>query len=249
MPKLKSKSIPSDAESETVLDHIKPLAAGRDVLDALVELIEAAGLSVGDRLPPEVELARRLGVGRSKIREALNAWQKMGIVVRNKGAGTRLAAEISTHSVHMPLTLKVEAESLLRTHAVRRPLEIEAVRLATTEATDQQRKVILARVAELVAVYEAGEDWRPADHRFHNEIYASTGNPLFGQLIGQIQQAFQDIYEAPLGKPHLGQGSIPLHLPMAEAIAAGDTAQAVDLVEQILATVEVEVRDIIGGEA
>ncbi|KAE9631872.1 FCD domain-containing protein [Parasedimentitalea maritima] len=234
-------------KANKVLNHIKPLVAGRDVLDALVELIEAAKLTVGDKLPPEVELARRLGVGRSKIREALNAWQKMGIVVRNKGAGTRLAAEIASHSVHMPLTLKLEAESLLRTHAVRRPLEIEAVRLATVEATDQQRKVILARMAELMAVYEAGEDWRPADHRFHNEIFAATGNPLFGQLIAQIQKAFQDIYEAPFGKPHLGQNSIVLHRPMAEAIASGDQISAVNYTTQIMDIVEAEVREIIGA--
>ncbi|WP_275392747.1 GntR family transcriptional regulator [Aliiroseovarius sp. Z3] len=47
-------------------------------------MIEAEGLKVGDRLPPEVEIARRLGIGRAKVREALTSWQNMGIVVRNK---------------------------------------------------------------------------------------------------------------------------------------------------------------------
>ncbi|NVO58080.1 GntR family transcriptional regulator, partial [Rhodobacteraceae bacterium B1Z28] len=55
-------------------------------------MIDAEGLKVGDRLPPEVEIARRLGIGRAKAREALTSWQSMGIVVRNKKAGTRLAA-------------------------------------------------------------------------------------------------------------------------------------------------------------
>lgn len=217
---------------------------GRDsaVIDAIVALIEREGLGIGDRLPPEVELAERLGVARSSIREALVSWQSMGIVIRNKGAGTTLSAEISSRSIHLPLTLKLEAESLIRTHAVRRPLEIEASRLAARNASDQERKVILARMAELIAVYEAGEDWRPADHRFHAAIHDATGNPLFGQLIWQIHHAFHDIYDTPFGKAHLGVSTIPLHQPLAEAIAAGDERRAAEVTAEILDIVEAEVR-------
>lgn len=222
---------------------------GRDsaILDALVALIEREGLGVGDRLPPEIELAERLGVARSTIREVLKSWQSMGIVTRNKGAGTTLSAEISSRSIHVPLTLKLEAESMIRTHAVRRPLEIEASRLAARNATEQERKVIVARMAELIAVFEAGEDWRPADHRFHAAIHDATGNPLFGQLIWQIHHAFHDIYDTPFGKAHLGATTIPLHKPLAEAIAAGDEHRAAELTGQILDIVEVEVRQEMEG--
>jgi len=217
---------------------------GRDsgVVDALVALIESESLGVGDRLPPEIELAERLGVARSSIREVLKSWQSMGIVTRNKGAGTTLSAEISSRSIHLPLTLKLEAESLIRTHAVRRPLEIEASRLAARNATEQERKVILARVAELDAVYEAGEDWRPADHRFHAAIHDATGNPLFGQLIWQIHHAFHDIYDTPFGKAHLGESTIPFHRPLAEAIVTRDETKAAELTAKILDIVEAEVR-------
>ena len=72
--------------ADAMLSHARRLESGRDVMDTLAELVEVAGLKVGDRLPPEVELARKLGVSRSKVREALMSWQKMGIVMRNKGA-------------------------------------------------------------------------------------------------------------------------------------------------------------------
>ena len=236
------------SNTEEVLRHLQPLTSGRGVLDALVEMIDSANLQVGDRLPPEVELARRLNVGRSTIREALKAWQGMGIVVRNKGAGTTLAVEVSASSIRIPMTLKVEAESLLRTHAVRRPLEIEAVTIATKLATDQQRRVIIARMAELIAVYEAGEDWRPADARFHSAIYEASGNPLFQQLISQIHGAFHDIYQTPFGKPHLGQATIPLHRPLAEAIAAKDVEAAAGLAAKISEMVELEVLEVMRGQ-
>ncbi|GFE51867.1 GntR family transcriptional regulator [Roseobacter cerasinus] len=214
------------------------------MLDALTRAIELNQLKVGDRLPPEIEIAQGLGISRAKVREALTSWQNMGIVTRNKKAGTRLAAEVSSNAIQLPVTVKLEAESLLRTHAVRRPLEIETVRLAAKNCDETHRRIIIARCAELLAVYEAGEDWRPADYRFHAALQDACGNPLFGQLIQQIQQGFNEIYEAPFGRAHLGQASIPLHGPMADAVVAGDVEQAAALMEQILALVEGEIREV-----
>lgn len=229
------------------LDLLEASDRSRDVFEALSLMIERAKLGVGDQLPPEIEIARKLNVGRAKVREALIAWQNMGLVTRNKKAGTRLAAEISSTAIHIPVTLKLEGESLLRTHAVRRPLEIESVRLAARHATEQQARVVRARAAELMAVYEAGEDWRAADKRFHSEIQNATGNPLFEQLIQQIQHAFNEIYEAPFGQPHLGQATIPLHPGLAEAIAAHDEAAATEIMSTILDMVEEEVRKVMRG--
>lgn len=68
----------------------------RDVAQLLAALVEDEGLGIGDRLPPEVDLARRLGIGRSTVREALRQWESLGIITRNKGGGTRIVAEVST---------------------------------------------------------------------------------------------------------------------------------------------------------
>ncbi|WP_298920014.1 FCD domain-containing protein [uncultured Roseobacter sp.] len=232
------------AKISAALELLEAGNSSRDVLDALSEMIDRAEMKVGDRLPPEVEIAKKLGVGRAKVREALTAWQNMGIVTRNKKAGTRLAAEVSSNAIHVPVTLKLEAESLLRTHSVRRPLEIESARMAARNVTDQQARVILARVAELMSIFEAGEDWREADNRFHRAIQAASGNPLFEQIIQQIQRAFNEIYEAPFGQPHLGQVTIPLHPELARAIAARDEARASKVMARIMDMVEHEVRQV-----
>ena len=165
----------------------------------------------------------------------------MGIVVRNKKAGTRLATEVVSNTIQLPVTMKLEAESLLRIHAVRSPLEIENVRLAAIRASEQNKRVIMARAAELIAVYEAGEDWRPADTRFHYALYDACGNPLFGQLIQQVLQGFHEVYEAPFGQPHLGEETIPLHMVLAEAVVAGDPGRATSVMTRILDLLEAEI--------
>ncbi|MEH6835993.1 MULTISPECIES: FadR/GntR family transcriptional regulator [Falsihalocynthiibacter] len=226
------------------LDLLEAGNSKRDVLDALSLMIERAGLGIGDSLPPEVQIAQKLGVGRAKVREALTAWQNMGIVTRNKKAGTRLAAEVWSNSIHMPVTLKLEAESLLRTHSVRRPLEIETSRLAARYANDEQKREIYRRVLELMRIYDAGGDWRAADYEFHRALHEASGNPLFGQLIRQIQQGFNEIYETPFGQPHLGQASIPLHLGLADAVIANDENAAARITDEIMNLVEQNVREI-----
>ncbi len=218
--------------------------AGRDVVDDLVALVAERGLTTGDRLPPEVDLARRLGVGRSKLREALTAWQRMGIVSRNKGAGTVLTLPVTGRTLALPLAVTLEAESLLRTLAVRRPLEVEAVRLAARGATEADRGRIGARMLDLLAAFEAGQDWRAADHAFHAAIHDATGNPLFGQLIGQLQRAFAEVYEAPFGMPQLGAETIPLHRPLAEAVVAGEADRGAALMTQILDETEAAARAV-----
>ena len=221
--------------------------ATRDLGDDLTALVVDAALAPGDRLPPEVEIARQLGVSRSKLREVLAGWQRMGLVTRNRGGGTVLSAPISGRTLSIPLAVTAEATSLLRTLAVRRPLEVEAVRLAARDASDADRDRIMARMLDLMAVFGAGEDWRPADHAFHAEIHAATGNPLFGQLIQQLHRAFDEVYQAPFGLPQLGSATIPLHRPLAEAVARADPQAATGIMSDILDLTESAARDVIAG--
>jgi len=124
------------------LERIDTTTRGVAVLDALAEMIDRAGLGVGDRLPPEITLAARLGVGRSTIREALNRWEGLGLIRRKRGAGTFLTARVSTSRGLVPTMVRLEGEALLRLIEVRRALETDVVGKATRSATRAQRAEI-----------------------------------------------------------------------------------------------------------
>jgi GntR family transcriptional regulator len=67
--------------------HVKP---GRGPAHAQIEAwlddaVAAGKLGPGDRLPPERELAERLGVSRMTLRHALDSLARRGIVVRHVG--------------------------------------------------------------------------------------------------------------------------------------------------------------------
>ena len=231
-----------------VLSYLEPLETrtrGVAVLDALAEMIERAGLSVGDRLPPEVSLATTLGVGRSTIREALNRWEGLGIIRRRRGDGTYLAAKVRTSRGLAPTMIRFEGEALLRLVEVRRALENEVVRKATVNATKAQRAEISRLCDVLLADVAARRNWHKADAAFHGAIYEASGNPMFGEILHKLDEALERSNESPFGRDDFGLDSFPPHRELADAIGIADVDAAVAAINKILDLVEADVRAII----
>jgi len=241
-----SELLIADHDALDFLERIDTTTRGVAVLDALAEMIERAGLGVGDRLPPEVTLAARLGVGRSTIREALNRWEGLGLIRRRRGAGTFLAARVSTSRGLVPTMIRLEGEALLRLLEVRRVLEIAAVERAAVKASRKQRTEISRLCTILLAEVDAGAAWRPADWAFHGAIHEASGNPMFGQILFQLDHALERSIESPFGRDEFGLDSFPPHRDLADAISAGDATAAVRAMNRILDIVEDEIRTIIG---
>ncbi|NJC70727.1 GntR family transcriptional regulator [Planosporangium thailandense] len=71
--------------------------------DHLIEDFTRRGLTPGDRLPTEAEIAEQFGVGRSTAREALKLLEQEGLVVAEQGRG-RFLSTLSVLKVERPIT-------------------------------------------------------------------------------------------------------------------------------------------------
>ena len=236
--------------TQGALRYLEPLESrtrGVAVLDALADMVERSGLNIGDRLPPEVSLAATLGVGRSTIREALNRWEGLGIIRRRRGDGTYLSARVQTSRGLVPTMVRLEGEALLRLMEIRRTLENDVVRKATLNATASQRRQITQLCETLLIEVDAGRPWRKADHAFHGAIYDASGNPMYGQLLRNLDHALERGGSSPYAADNFGLGSFPMHRDLADAILATDIPAAVAAINSILDSVEIEVRAIIDG--
>ncbi len=78
------------------IDHNSKLPLHFQVEELLRKLIEQPEYKKGEFLPPEVELAKKLGVSRNTIRQATNKLEYEGLIVRKKGYGTKVAEHALT---------------------------------------------------------------------------------------------------------------------------------------------------------
>jgi DNA-binding FadR family transcriptional regulator len=214
------------------------------VLDRIAAYCSAAGLGPGDRLPAERELAERLAVGRSTVREALKRWETLGIVEMRKGSGTYLRMPLEQDDIHLPLTLRLKRDGLLKTLEIRRALEAEAAAVAATRATAEDIARIEEKLERMEAVHRLQGSAGPEDWEFHLSIYEATGNPLFGQLVAIMYDAFHSFFTNPLQQPGFAGRSFPLHRELFEAIRRRDPETARAKVLAILAIVEEDVKSV-----
>ena len=229
------------------LEPIQTPTRGVQVLDAMAEMVERAGLGVGDRLPPEVAIASALGVGRSTIREALNRWEGLGLIRRRRGDGTYLTAKIRISQGPLPTMVQLEGEAILRVLDMRRVIESGTVRRAAANATLSQRREIGRLCDALLSIVEAGQPYRAADMAFHAAICDATGNPMFGHLLQRMDEALERSAESPFSVPGFGLASFPPHRDLSDAIVAGNPDAAEAALHRIIDLVDAEIRIIING--
>lgn len=232
------------------LGYLEPLQTqtnGDSIIESLIAMIRKADLHVGDRLPPEIALAEALGVGRSTIREALNRWEGLGIIRRRRGDGTYLTARIEAMQGVVPAPVRLQGEALLRLLEVRRALEADVARKAARNANTQQRKEIAKLCDILLKAVDEGTPWHTHDAAFHAAVYEASGNPVFGSILSQLDNAIDRAPDSPFHRDEFGLDSFPFHRDLSNAILDRDAEAAASAALCIVDSVMSEVQRIISG--
>lgn len=100
-----------------------------EIVKKLRDLIKEEKVVVGGKLPSERELAERLQVGRSTVREALRSLELLGLIETRRGEGTFLSDYRKHQLVELLSTFILqETKSIEDVHKTRETLEKEAIR-------------------------------------------------------------------------------------------------------------------------
>jgi DNA-binding FadR family transcriptional regulator len=172
--------------------------------------------------------------------------QALGIVETRKGSGSYLLRVVSSSTIHVPLSFDSahQRDALLQTLDVRRGLEVEASMLAARRAGADDLAQMRDRLEEMERVHiDKGSAGRE-DLAFHLSIYDASGNPLFGQLLEQMREAFESFFAKPFDRPDFARRSFPFHRELFDAIARGDAAGAREKTLAILRIVEEDIKDM-----
>ncbi|MHB1357790.1 MAG: FadR/GntR family transcriptional regulator [Anaerolineae bacterium] len=159
------------------------------VADRIQGLIVADALHTGDKLPPERDLAERLGVSRPVIREALQVLSARGLAQIKPGCGTYVQEpSVQGTAAHLELYFKLKhcPNSLGDFFEIRRLLEVEAAGLAADRATTEDIAVLQASITEMAKHLESLPDYIKADVSFHLALAQAAHNDFMLMLIGTI---------------------------------------------------------------
>ena len=158
---------------EVNMDEYLPL---RDVVfKTLRQAILKGELEPGERLM-EIQLAERLGVSRTPIREAIRKLELEGLVLMIPRRGAEVA--------------KISEKNLRDVLEVRRSLEELAIDLACQRIQEEELETLREAQKEFAAAVAAGDAMEIAqtDEKFHEIIYSGTGNQKLMQILSNLRE-------------------------------------------------------------
>lgn len=215
-------------------------------VEQLATAIRLGVLADGEALPPERELAERLGVARNTLREAIAALRESGMVTTRRGRG---GGTIVTYAGQEPGAQTV----LVRTGAAlsdamdfRRIVEPGAAALAATRSLAADQRAWL--IERLEDVDEASDNaaHRLADSRLHLAIATLSGSPMLIEAVTRAQAALHELLSAiPVLRRNIDHSN-DQHHAVVTAILAGDPLTARSAMEEHCDATSALLRGLIG---
>jgi GntR family transcriptional repressor for pyruvate dehydrogenase complex len=191
--------------------------------------ISSGKLRPGDRLPPEAELARSLGVSRPTVREALKVLESQNVLRSSTGpTGGTFVEAINGAGVaeylkdSISLLLDVDELTLEELWAAREDIEIRAVGMAATRRTEQDLAMMRRTIES--DEYKDFDVYFP-DITFHRAIANASKNRLLSLFMLSIHMTIRTLAERYI-LPEAKQASQSQHRLIYEAILDQDEALA-----------------------
>jgi GntR family transcriptional repressor for pyruvate dehydrogenase complex len=156
-------------------------------IEKIKEMIISGELRPGDRLPKEADLARRLGLSRNSLREAVRALALVRILDVRQGDGTyvsSLESDVLLEAVSFVIDVH-EDRSVLHLLEARRVLEEATAALAAQHITDAELAELERLLGEMTRS-ESVEQLVEADLAFHRTVAVASRNPVLASLLDSL---------------------------------------------------------------
>ena len=137
------------------------------------------GLQPGDKIEPEIELAKRLGVSRHHIRQVLTAMVQGGILDRVPKRGTVIRAfDSSSLSDHIRFQFEVANFDVAEFKEARILVERAALPLTVRRITPSEIVQVEETIERMIEFQEQPEKADVYDRDFHVLLFRASGNRL-----------------------------------------------------------------------
>jgi len=216
--------------------------------EELLAYLLSGAVEAGSRLPSERELAERLGVGRTAVREALKPLALLGVVDVRQGNGTFFRG---TASALLPRV--IEWSLLLGDRTVadlieaRAPIEVALARFAAQHRDADQ----LAELAAALKTMEAADPatFAEADAAFHLGVAEASGNRVLAGVLHSIRELLSAWIRTVVEDQKELRTLYGLHRMVYLAIEAGDPDAAEATMKQHMDQVTASLESAVASHA
>ena len=239
-----SPGTPTDRLSDVVLGPVRGHHAFEGCVEQLATAIRLGVFPTGSVLPPERDLADRLGVSRATLREAMAALREAEMVVttRGRGGGTVVAYEPVAPAYAEDETrggagaaLAGRREALLDCLTFRRVVEPGASGTAAGRTLSAAEKMLLTTVLQEVdqALARGGPAaHRQADSRLHLALASVTGSDRIIRAVTDVQGCLHEMLQLIPVLPVNIEHSTAQHHAIVDAVLAGSPGRARQAMER-----------------
>jgi len=181
-------------------------------------------LKPGDRLPPERELVRMLGVSRSSVRDAIRTLELMGLLQPRQGIGTVVCHPAAAPANPLAAALLEKRKMVAELLDVRKMIEPPLARRAALHVSRDE----IAHMEDIVARQEAkvrgGELGIEEDSEFHYGIALASGNSVVLKVVDVLMDLLRETRERSLQVEGRQEKSLAGHRRILSALKRGDAA-------------------------
>lgn len=174
-----------------MLNPVKNTKVYEVIMEQIKDIVKKGELKSGDKLPSERELADKLEVSRTSVREALKALTMLGLIESKHGEGNFIKSNFED-SLLEPLSIvflliENKNEDIIE---LRRIIEPEAAALAAKNIKGPELVELKKIMNELndSLDFEASAE---LDKKFHYKIAQASGNHLISTIMFSISSLIE----------------------------------------------------------
>ncbi len=170
-----------------MFNAIKRTKVSEDIVNQIKRLISEGKLKPGDKLPPERELIKQLGVSRPSLREALNALVALGLLEVRQAKRTYVRS-VTSKLIEDPigLLIKADEQKIFDLIDVRKAIETWSAYHAAQKASKEDVEKLETLVKQMQKAFEEGRSWEKEDADFHLAIAQATHNTIQVHIMSGI---------------------------------------------------------------
>lgn len=180
----------------------------------------------GTRLPAERDLARRLGVSRTSLRQALTALRVEGLIDVRHGDGVYLLRSVDDVVPPIAAELRAAHPELPALGEVRNALEALAAEFAATRRTDADLAGMVAGLRLMESEIAAGDSGVKGDREFHRAVLVAAANEVLTKVLDAIAEGSEQIARASLSRSGQPERSLAAHRMILDAIVMRESELA-----------------------